>query len=201
MKTREKNNIAAKRHDKFEVIANEWIQFEEEHDRIKLSSIEMYKGMCKRVYKGIGHLHIDKITRTHIQKFIDGLADGTDGNKKLSAKSQKNYLCFISNVFNYAMDNDIVSSNPCKHIRFEKSPKKECLLYTVEEEAELLKRLAERNAPLINRLFYSLVMYLGLRKGEAWAFNGAILILKKIRYISILRFNTETRAQERTGAV
>lgn len=162
-----KGNKAAKRHDKFEVIAEEWMKFEEGHDRIKLSTIEMYKGMCKRVYKDIGHLHIDKITRTHVQRFIDGLTDGTDGYKKLSAKSQKNYLCFISNVFNYAMDNDIVSSNPCKHIRFEKSPKKERQFYTVEEEAALLERLAERNAPLIYRLFYSLVIYLGLRKGEA----------------------------------
>lgn len=164
-----RGNTAAKRHDKFEVIAEEWLRFEQEHDRIKLSTVELYKGMCRRIYKSLGHFHIDKITKVHIQRFIDSLANGTDGYKKLSAKSQKNYLCFIANVFTYAMDNDIVSSNPCHNIRFEKSPKtkRERRFYTVEEEVELLERLEQRNAPLVYRLFYSLVMYLGLRKGEA----------------------------------
>lgn len=185
-----KMNNSEKRTYKFEVIAEEWISFEEQHNTLKLSTLEMYKGMRKRIFKGLGHLQISKIKRTHIQKFIDDLATGADGFQALSAKSQKNYLCFLSNVFGYAMKQDIVETNPCKGISFSKGEKKERQYYSVDEEVQLLTRLKDKNAPLNYQLFFSLVIYLGLRKGEAlgieWSdidfSNGTVFIHRQIQY-------------------
>ena len=84
-------------------------------------------------------MYIDKITRKTIQNFIFDIAKGKDGKRALSEKSQKNYICFISNVFNYAVDYlNILHSSPCFKIDVKATGKKARAFYTIEEETALL---------------------------------------------------------------
>jgi hypothetical protein len=73
---------------------------------LKPLTIYRLKSLEERTYKAIGHLKIGDIGTIQIQRFINNLAE--DGINKqtgggLSTKTQKLYLGFISDVFNYAM--------------------------------------------------------------------------------------------------
>ena len=154
---------------KFAELADEYLQYEEDKGKLKTGSLETYKGFRERTYPYLGHLYLDKIKRSTIQKFILCLAKGGDGKQPLKQKTQKNYLAFISNVFTYAIKYDYVQDNPCRYIDVTETSSKERDPYTLTEEVELLKRFEEREVPIHYKVFYMLLMYLGLRKGEALA--------------------------------
>ena len=84
----------------FADLADEWLELEEDKGQLKTATLELYKGFKDRTYQSIGHLHIQKIRRKDIQNLVKTLAYGLDGRKKLKEKSQKNYICFVSDVFN-----------------------------------------------------------------------------------------------------
>lgn len=163
--------ISKERRVKFAKAANDWLEYERQIGEKKISTIELYEGCKERTYKAIGHIFLDKITKKMIQDFILDLADGKDGKKPLAFKSQKNYICFISNVFNFAMDSEhgynMVMRSPCTGIKAKKTEQKEHQFYTLEEQILLFDKLDEANAPLKYRLFYHISSLLGTRKGEA----------------------------------
>lgn len=163
---REVKKLREIRNVKFAEIASEWLGLAEDNGKLKTATIELYKGFRERVFKSIGHLYIDKIKRSDIQNLIFTLAKGTDGRKKLTEKSQKNYICFVSNVFNYAVRNEILIENPCRNLTFVSTPKKKRQFYSLEEEKQLLKRLEECNAIYAYRVCYMFLILLGLRIGE-----------------------------------
>lgn len=150
----------------FAVLADEWLELEESKGKLKRSTMELYKGCKKRTYKCIGHLPIPKIRRADIQNLVNTLAFGLDKMRKLGENSQKNYICFVSNVFNYAIINEIIKKSPCNRLDFICSPKKKRQIYSIEEEVQLLRLLEERNAILMYRVCYLFLIMLGLRIGE-----------------------------------
>lgn len=159
-------NIKNHRNVKFAELADEWLELEESKGQLKTSTLELYKGCRNRIYKCIGHMLIQKIRRSDIQNLVNALAYGLDKKRKLGEKSQKNYICFVSNVFNYAIVNDIIDKSPCYRLDFISGPKKEREIYTIEEEIHLLNLLVERNAILMYRVCYLFLIMLGLRIGE-----------------------------------
>lgn len=163
--------ISKERRVKFAKAANDWLEYERSIGEKKISTIELYEGCKERTYKAIGHIFLDKITKSMIQDFIIDLADGSDGKKPLAFKSQKNYICFISNVFNFAMDSQhgykMTMCSPCAGIKAKKTEEKEHQYYTLEEQIDLFDKLDETNAPLKYRVFYRISSLLGTRKGEA----------------------------------
>lgn len=186
-----KNSNIAKRTAKFEEIAKEWLAFEKKRGEIKISSLQVYKGIQARIYKSIGHIPIDKINKAIIQNFIFDIADGKDGGKPLTTKTQKNYLIFISNVCNYAIDYvNAIKENPCKRIEFRKTETKERKTYSIEEEITLLQRFKDRNVPIHYIVYYMLLIYLGLRKGEALGLEwgdfdlekGTVFVQRQVQY-------------------
>ena len=163
------SNEMVRRSVKFAEIADEYLQYETDKGKLKTGSLEVYKGLRDRTYPYLGHLYIDKIKRSTIQKFILYLAKGADGKQALKQKTQKNYLAFVSNVFNYAVKYEYVQDNPCRNIDVTETNTKERDPYTLDEEVALLQRFDERNVPVHYKVFFMLLMYLGLRKGEALA--------------------------------
>ena len=117
-------NIINHRSVKFAELADEWLALEESKGQLKTSTLELYKGCRNRTYNCIGHLAIQKIRRADIQNLVNTLAYGLDKKRKLGEKSQKNYICFVSNVFNYAIINEIIEKSPCYRLDFITSPKK-----------------------------------------------------------------------------
>lgn len=128
------------------------------------------------------------IIRHTLQTFISSL--GKQGvNKKtggsLSVKTQKHYLTFISDVMLYAKRCGYIDSNPCKDITFTKSQTKEKDIYSLEEAKELLAIIDEK-APTDYKLFFNLLAYCGMRRGEALGleyhdidFNNSVLTIER----------------------
>ena len=127
-----------------------------------------------RVYPAIGHLRIDKITARDIQKFINSLAKpgaNKRNGKPLSQKTIRHHLSFISSIFEYAIRLDMVSTNPCSKViipkidaegKAYKKPEKH--IYTKEQAKEFMTIL--REAPMKYRVFFTLAIYTGCRRGE-----------------------------------
>ena len=154
---------------KFADLADEWLAFETEKGKLKIGSLEVYKGLRERTYNYLGHMHIENITRKVVQKFIFALAKGADGKKPLKQKTQKNYLAFVSNAFTYAVKNEYIKESPCKAIEVTETESEERDPYTLDEEVALLKKLNEKGAPTHYKVFFMLLIHLGMRKGEALA--------------------------------
>ena len=82
-------------HIKFETFAGQWFTEYVEKALGKKTQAN-YRQMAPRIYEGIGHLYMDKITPRQLQKFINGM-------EGLSPKTIKNHLSLISSVFTYAV--------------------------------------------------------------------------------------------------
>ena len=153
---------------KFEAFAEQWF---EEYAKLNLrnTSYEKMKQLPKRVYPAIGHLRIDKITGRHIQQFINDLAlngKNLKNGKPLSRKTVIHHLNFISDVFSYAIQLNMLNDNPCRNVTIPKGEKKEKQIYTLEEIAQIFELLDDENIPTKYRVFIKLAVYSGFRRGE-----------------------------------
>ena len=157
---------------KFEAFASSWIEQIEREGELKPLTIKRLKQCQERTYAAIGHLKLNKITKRHIQSFINNLAEpGINKNTGggLSTKSQKLYLNFISDVFNYAITCDIAVKNPCQYVKTIKTESKHYDCFTIEEAQHFIELL--ENAPLKYRAFFTLAIYGGFRRGELLGFE------------------------------
>ena len=154
---------------KFRYLADEWFDLMERTQEMKQTTISRMKKLKDRTYEAIGDIYVDKITYRQIQSFILDLSkDGVNQTtgKGLSQKTQKHYITFISDVMKYAIKCGYISSNPCKDISVVKTEKKEKDIYSLEELQTLLQKINEK-ADTDYKLFFSLLAYCGIRRGEA----------------------------------
>ncbi len=166
----EDNEIAyAKKHTTFKELAEQWLILQENSRHLKPSSLLRMKDCRERTYNAFGDVLITKITYKRVQNFITSLGK-IGANKKtgqrLSQKTQKHYLTFISDVMLYAKKCGYIDNNPCKDITFTKSQKKEKDIYSLDEAKQLLALIDEK-APIDYKLFFNLLAYSGMRRGEA----------------------------------
>lgn len=177
---------------KFQVLADEWLQLIEQSQEMKPSTIVRLKGLKERTYNAIGNVYVDKLTYRQIQSFILTLSkDGVNqkSGKGLSQKTQKHYLTFISDVMRYALKCGLISVNPCKDITTVKTETKEKEIYSLEELRVLLSKISEK-ANTEYKVFFNLLAYCGLRRGEALGIeykdidfdNGVLSIVRTSNY-------------------
>jgi len=155
---------------KFEEFSRKWFK-EYAEIALKERTLANYHNLEKRIYKSVGHLRLDKITPRHIQKFILDMNGGERHDKykkgKLSAKTIRNHVAFISGIFEYAIKMQVVSVNPCRMVTLPRYNPKEKDIYTIEEAQRLLDLLAvEDEKNLHFTLFFTLAMFTGFRRGE-----------------------------------
>lgn len=153
---------------KFEIMADKFLEQAELEGELKQLTIERLKDCKERTYKAIGHLRLDRITTMHIQKFINSLAeDGVNKHtgKGLSTKTQKLYIDFISDVFQYAARIGMSVKNPFSGVHAIKMPTKDIDVYNLDEAQKFLDLICEK-APLKYKVFFIIVIFTGFRKGE-----------------------------------
>lgn len=190
---------------KFQTFSEQWFA-ERVEGKLKETTREKYRRLTGRVYKAVGHLRLDKITRRHIQLFINNLEeDGINQvtKQKLSSKSVRDYLSFVSSVFNYAIELDLIHENPCRHVKVsadkaatKSSPDEKC--YSLEEAQRFLE-LLEHEAPL-RKAFFMAAIYGGFRKGELLGLEwpdidfdtGVITIRREAEYTTAKGHYTDT---------
>lgn len=123
--------------------------------------------MSKRVVEYFGDIKINMLSAKKILLYINSIAkEGANKRtgKALAQKTIKNYLGFISDVLSYAVKMEMIPENPCRKVTVPKGEQKEKPIYSVEEISKLLSGL--ENAPLRYKVFFNLIAYGGLRKGE-----------------------------------
>lgn len=185
---------------KFEAFAKLWFS-EYAEPKLKNRTVDRYKQFEARSYSAIGHLRMDHITRRVIQKFIinlgeDGVNEKTGG--KLSPKTIKNYLSFISSIFNYAILQGVAKENPCRNVVVPADTSVERDCYTLEEAQRFLTLLEVE--PIHWRVFFTLALYGGFRRGELCGFEwkdinfdtGVITVSRTSLYTKAMGVFTDT---------
>lgn len=186
---RENNEIEyAKKHTTFKELANEWISLQEESHELKNSSLLRMKSCRERTYNAIGGILVSKLTYRNVQSFITSLSrDGVNQHtgKGLAKKTQQHYVTFISDVLLYAKKCGIIDDIPCRDITFTKTEKKEKEVYSLSE-AKMILALINKKAPLNYKVFYNLLVYSGMRRGEVlgleykdFDFDASVLSIRR----------------------
>ena len=169
-----KESAQANGHIKFEMFGRQWYA-EQVAGKLANKTQVDYEQKLGRVYKTLGHLYLDKITVRQLQKYIDSLsqpgANLRDPTKGLSPKSVKEYLCVISDVFEYAVQMEMLPRNPCRLVKLPPmNRKEEKRCFTLSEAQTFLDSLTQ-DAPLHYQVFFSLALFGGFRREELYGFE------------------------------
>lgn len=151
---------------KFEAFTKQFLE-ERVNGKLKENTRQRYYRFTDRTFPALGHLRIDKITRRHIQRFVSSLeADGMNQQTggKLSPKTVRGYLSFVSTILEYAVELDMIPMNPCHNIKVAEGKRFERKIFTIEEAQRFIELLD--TAPLVRKTFFILAIYGGFRKGE-----------------------------------
>lgn len=163
---------------KFEVLAEEWLTKYAEKN-LKARTVSRLRGLTARTYTALGAKRVDKITARDVQNFIDSLSDAGTKIHHVKKDTPKNelpkpcglapktidlYLTFISDIMNYAVKLDMITTNPCTRVTSPPNRKKEIECYSLEEASRFFELLEHENWQY--RMFFTLAVYTGARKGE-----------------------------------
>ena len=180
---------------KFETFAEQWF---EEYAKLELrpTTYERKRKLIARVYPAIGHLKLDKISRRDIKLFINDLAINGRNFKTgepLSRKTIIHHVSFISDVFSYAIDMDMLTYNPCEKMKIPHiGEEKEREIYSPEEFDQLFELLQQ--APLKYRVFITLAVFTGFRRGELLGLEWKDILWEE-NVISVRRTSAYTGAK------
>ncbi len=129
---------------KFQDFAEDWFKQYAE-TKLKTQTVRCYHNCEGKVYKALGHLHMDNITTRTIQTFIFDLT----GEKRYDSKGKelppyapktvRNYISFISSIFDYAVRMQVLSNNPCKNVVLPSKKSKDREVYSLDEVQQMLE--------------------------------------------------------------
>ena len=157
---------------KFQNFAEEWLRQYAE-TKLKTRTVRCYHNCDKKFYKALGHLRMDKITTRTIQTFILDLASekryGSKGKEfpPYAPKTIRNYISFISSIFDYAVKMQMLSYNPCKNVVLPSRRTKEREVYSLDEVQHMLELFEDESEVNYKyTIFFTLAAFTGLRRGE-----------------------------------
>jgi integrase len=146
---------------------DEWS--ESKFPRIDKNTVKNYRGAWRRLSK-LGHIPFTDLRTKHWQDIID--------STPLSISALKKMRTVISQLYKYAMQNDIVTTNYAQFIVLPKEDKKTKRIFTDIE----IKRMEESDAQGIDTVLF--LIYTGFRISEM---------------LSLTRFNIDIENQIITG--
>ena len=169
-----------------------------------------YAAYRQRVVDALGHLYLDKITPRQIKSFTLNLSEAGVNQRTgggLSPKSIKNYLGFLSSVFSYALESELISENPCVKVKPPAAGHSDREWYTLDEAQYLLDSLSE--APVKYQAYIILAVFCGYRREELggleWGdidFSNHIISISRASLYTkekgVYTDDTKTRAAKRT---
>lgn len=137
--------------------------------------------------------NISKKTATAISSALgvklDKLFEATEEEKTLSGKTLQHYHRLISSIMTTAVQWQVITANPCDRVKPPKAERKEAEYLDETQAVDLL--LALENEPLVYKALFTLILYSGMRRGEAcgleWSDidldNGIVDINKSSLYL------------------
>lgn len=135
-----------------------WYRVKKE-GKLKRNSELTYTSIMKRIDKAIGDIKVKDITKYTIEEFLVEIQSKGQGCTATLV------LFILYSMFDYAVDNSIISRNPCKGLSV-KYERKEKRILTQEELSKI------DNADNLHPLEYTfllLLRYTGMRRGEIFA--------------------------------
>lgn len=166
--------IEKKKSVKFETVYDMW--FEDYKKTVRESTWASTKQIFdSHILPALGDKYIDKMTVIDCQKIVNAWAE----SMPKGFKKQKNYA---SNVFDYALSVQLIASNPMRIIKIPKvehvdEEKEKFEFYSKNELNDFLKEAAK--GPLLQYVFFYLLAFTGLRKGEAFALTWSDINYKE----------------------
>jgi integrase len=132
------------------------------------------------------------------------LFEKLEDRKLLSPKTIRHYLSFISDVFNYAIRMRMVKENPCKEVFLPTEQEAEREVFTLEEARRFLELL--EGAPMKYRVFFTLAIYGGFRRGELMGLEwkdidletGVVSVVRTSQYSKTRGYYTDTPKTKRS---
>lgn len=117
------------------------------------------------ILPALGHKRIDQIKPVHIISMLDEIKRVNDTERPLSMRSKQDVYLAIRNIFERAVEWQIIKSNPVKNVKKPKlTSQKEISVYDESEVEALFTAAAEE--PFHWRVFLTLALAAGLRRGE-----------------------------------
>lgn len=87
-------------------------------------------------------------------------------DRRLTPKTIKNYVSFVSSVFDYAVHIKAIKENPCRNAALPKIEQSEHKMFTLDEAKRFLDILDRPETPVKYRAFFQLAIFGGFRRGE-----------------------------------
>lgn len=174
---------------KFSTFSDKWL---DEYAKPNYKKTTLYKleHVRQRIDEEIGHKRLDKITTRDIQALIKTLTNGNEvkGYKPMCNKTVRNYISYVSSVFEYAIYLNMISRNPCSKPRIPKDKLKKRDIYSLDEAQHFIDILTQK-APLTYQCYFILALFGGFRRGEisglTWDnidFDNGIITIEKALY-------------------
>lgn len=147
----------------FKEVADEWETNIE--PTLAYTTYSRYKPCIRRAVEAFGCSYITQIDVTDIHRYITSFALSPKGKARYSSKTVKTQLGIFNMIFKYAILRGYTKDNPCAYVPIPKGlPKK---ARELPDDCEIKKVINGVNKPF--GLFAYLILYSGLRRGEALA--------------------------------
>lgn len=130
--------------------------------------------------------------------------------RSLAPKTIKNYVSFVSSVFDYAVHIKAIKENPCKNAALPKIPQVEHKMFTIEQAKKFLDVLDSPETPIKYKAFFQLALFGGFRRGEILGLEwkdidfdtGVIHIRRTVHYSKELGYyDTEPKSKRSVRAL
>lgn len=206
----QKGNMAASSTMTVEMLINEYIE-ESASRQMKRSSFTSVKTAAKIwIIPFLGKKKLNRLRKTDIQKWVNGMSDGMGGRDGVKPKTVKNYYSILSGAMEYAIDMDYISINPCRSVRLPRREKIEREIYSPEELEIMLQALEMMPYSDIRyKVAVQLGLWGGCRKEEICGFNrddidfeGGTITVNRARLIGtgvgVYEDTTKTQKSMRT---
>ncbi len=154
---------------------------------LKESTFKVYSISISFINSQFGSLDISEIKTSDIKSFLYSL--------DISALTFRNYLVLFKNIFDEALQDGLISVNPCDNIKRPKGKTKDIEPFSVDEVDLILNSCSGwfRN-------FLALSFYTGVRTGEAIALKWQNVDLKKKRiYINATKADYTKESTPKTS--
>ena len=138
-----------------QILTDKWLEATEK--TVKPTTYQSYVYSADKLKKKLGLYPVKNVRQGDIQELINEYCKQPRTVQMLKRTCQR--------IFNFGVDNDVIAKNPCRGLILPKYEKPEKRALTKEE----LKRISEAPFTDEERLLVSILLFTGIRRGEALA--------------------------------
>lgn len=173
--------------DSFTLWANHWLSIKEVE--VSTDQYNLLKARVNVFIEFIGSEKINEIQSIDLQQVLNSIAKQNPTTGKPSAKNtMRSYFQIINAIFENAIDNRIIDFNPARNLKIPNdAPQKQRRSLTPEERQRVIE-FKHRAQPAA-----MLMMFSGLRRGEATALRWTDVDLENRRIIVSRSYNFKQR--------